>query len=141
MIFESQRLIHAPPERVWQLLTDAGFLVKAQLGILSLEGEIKPGKRLKLRSQADPRRVFSLRVSVFSPPHHMVWRGGMPFGLFTGERSFRLTPCAKGCEFHLQERFTGPLSPLICKTIPDLQPSFETFCTKIKEHAEQENTS
>jgi hypothetical protein len=36
----------------------------------------------------------------------------------------------------MEEVFTGPLAPLITKSIPDLTPSFETFAQTLKMKAE-----
>lgn len=60
----------------------------------------------------------------------------MPLGLFTGERQFNLTPTGDGTEFHMREEFTGLMSGLITKSIPDLQPSFEKFATGLQKLTE-----
>jgi hypothetical protein len=67
----------------------------------------------------------------------MVWTGGMPFGLFTGTRSFTLTPGSNGeVAFAMREAFSGLLAPLITRSIPDLQPSFDTFAADLRRRAE-----
>ena len=80
--------------------------------------------------------IFALRVSEFSPPRRMVWSGGMPLGLFTGVRTFTLTPSGEATEFHMREEFSGLMAPLITKSIPDLQPSFEQFADGLRRLAE-----
>ena len=68
----------------------------------------------------------------------MVWRGGMPLGLFVGERVFMLTPTAPGqVEFSMRESFFGPLAWLIGRTLPDMQPAFDEFAAALKRTAEQ----
>ena len=43
----------------------------------------------------------------------MTWRGGMPLGLFTGVRTYRLAPDGDGVtRFTMREEFSGPLLPL-----------------------------
>ncbi|MEO0912938.1 MAG: SRPBCC domain-containing protein [Pseudomonadota bacterium] len=133
---EIERWIGAGPEAVWRLLTDAEVLARSDLGILRIEGAIVPGGRLKLWSEVSPERAFSLKVMAFEPPSRMVWRGGMPFGLFTGERVFTLAPGEGGTRLHVREAFTGPLSGPICRTMPDLRPSFAKFGDGIKRLAE-----
>jgi hypothetical protein len=60
-------------------------------------------------------------------------------GLFTGERTFTLTPQANGTvEFAMRETFTGLLAPLIGRTLPDLQPAFDEFAASLKREAERE---
>ncbi len=67
----------------------------------------------------------------------MVWTGGMPLGLFTGDRTYSLTPISDGeVEFTMREEYSGLLAPLISRSIPDLQPSFETFAADLKRQAE-----
>jgi hypothetical protein len=67
----------------------------------------------------------------------MVWAGGMPLGLFTGTRNFVLTPTASGdVDFAMDETYRGVLAPLITRSIPDLQPAFDTFAADLKRCAE-----
>ena len=67
----------------------------------------------------------------------MVWTGGMPLGLFKGVRTFSLTPKGGGVEFTMTEVFSGLMAPLITRSIPDLQPSFEEFAAALKRQAEK----
>jgi hypothetical protein len=67
----------------------------------------------------------------------MVWAGGMPLGLFTGIRSFVLTAAASGgVRFAMDETYDGLLAPLVTRSIPDLQPAFDTFAADLKHRAE-----
>lgn len=134
--FEVRRTIAASPERVWACLTDGPGLVASGLGLLRLEGNIAPGASLKLWSEANPGRAFGLQVAEFEPSRRMVWKGGLPLGLFTGTRVFTLTPGAGGTEFHMREEFSGPLAGLIGRSIPDLTPSFEKFGDGLRQMAE-----
>jgi hypothetical protein len=135
-VYEVRRTIAAPPERIWATLTDASALVSGGLGVARLDGEIKPGAKLKLWSEANPGRAFALRVTEFAPAKRMVWEGGMPFGLFKGVRQYNLTPKGAGTEFHMREEFSGPMLALIGSSIPDLQPSFEKFADGLSKLAE-----
>ena len=61
----------------------------------------------------------------------------MPLGLFTGTRRYMLAPISAGqVEFIMHEEFGGLLAPLISRSIPDLQPMFETFAADLKRCAE-----
>ena len=65
------------------------------------------------------------------------WAGGMPLGLFRGVRTFRLASEGDGrTRFTMREEYTGPLLPLIWRTMPDLGPSFEQFALGLKTRAE-----
>jgi hypothetical protein len=136
--FAASIMIRARPEGVWALLTDAAGYPQWNSTVERIEGRIAPGETVAVYAKATPGRAFPLRVSAFVPAQRMVWSGGMPLGLFTGSRSFTLTPAA-GDEvaFEMREEFSGLLAPLITRSIPDLQPAFETFAADLKRRAER----
>lgn len=125
--FETSRIIAAPPKVVWQVLTDARRLADGRFGILAIDGTIAPGSTFRLWSEVSPKRAFTLSVTAFEPDRRMVWRSGMPLGLFRGERTFSLEPEGGSTRFRMREIYSGPLAGLIARSIPDLTPSFETF--------------
>ena len=125
--FQVSRQIPATAEQVWNVLTDAAQLASGPLGVTRIEGQIALGQRLKLWTEATGSRAFALKVTAMNAPHDMVWEGGMPLGLFRGLRRFTLKPTAGGVLFEMTEAFSGPLSPLVSRAIPDLTPSFERF--------------
>ena len=47
------------------------------------------------------------------------------------------SPSGSGTEFHMCEEFSGLLAPLIGKSIPDLQPSFEQFADGLRRLSEE----
>ncbi len=129
--------IEAPAERVWQLLTDAGWWNRAKNGVVEVTGEIQQGKKIKLVSELQPKRGFSLKVTDMSAPQRMTWTGGMPLGLFTGRRTFSIDPAGDGsATFTMTEEFTGPLSSMIAKSLPDFQASFDEFARALKADSE-----
>jgi hypothetical protein len=134
--FESNCLIAAPAAKIWSVLTDPKQLVAGGLGVIRLEGTIESGARIKLWSEVSPDRAFRLRVTQLHKPSIMVWSGGMPLGLLKGERTFRLSSAQVGTEFHMREEYTGPMLPLVWKSIPDLNPSFAIFAAGLKRLAE-----
>ncbi|MBL8929969.1 MAG: SRPBCC domain-containing protein [Kineosporiaceae bacterium] len=125
--YEVRRHIAAEPAVVWQTLTDPAALIAAGTGIERIDGAIAPGERFTLWSTAAPGRGFRTRVTELTAPSSMEWTGGMPAGLFRGVRRFALSPARGGTDFHMREEFTGLMLPLIWRTMPDLQPSFEAF--------------
>lgn len=133
MRYEINGMINATPDAVWSVLTDAAALASGNLGILNIEGEISLGSRIKLWAEVSPKRAFDLTVSELEPNKLMVWSSGMPLGLFKGVRQFRLSPHGDKTEFFMEEEFSGLLLPLIGKSIPDLQPSFEQFMKGLEE--------
>lgn len=130
------RHIDAPPETVWGLLTDADSYDAWNDAVVSIEGSIEMGRTIKLVSVVNPDRTFKLKVAEMDSPHHMVWSDGMPFGLFKGERTYTLAPVRGGTDFTMTEVFSGLMSGLIVKSIPDMTESFNQFAEGLKTAAE-----
>ena len=106
--------------------------------MISLEGTIAPGQKLKVTSSANPGRAFAVTVTEYAENSSMTWSGGMPLGLFKGIRTYRLTPGTEGTtDFHMREDYSGLLAGMITKSIPDLQPSFDQFANGLKAKAEE----
>jgi hypothetical protein len=134
--YEASSTIAAAPDAVWAILTDAPAYSEWDSGVVRLEGTLAPGEKLKVTSEVDPKRAYPVRVTRFEPGRAMAWTGGMPLGLMKGVRTFSLTPEDGATRFHLREEFTGPMLPLIWRSMPDMQPSFEKFATGLKARAE-----
>jgi hypothetical protein len=134
--YEATSTIAAPPETVWAILTDAPAYSDWESGVVRLEGNVAPGEKLKVTSEVNPKRGYPVKVTRFEPARAMAWTGGMPLGLMKGVRTFSLTPEGDSTRFHLREEFTGPMLPLIWRSMPDMQPSFEKFATGLKARAE-----
>ena len=134
--YQSSATIAASPAAVWAVLTDAAAYPDWDSGVERVEGTIARDARIKVFSQVSPGRAFPVRVSELEPEQRMIWRGGMPLGLFTGVRTFTLNAVDGGTEFAMREEFSGPLLTLIWRTMPDLQPSFDQFTAGLKQRAE-----
>ena len=135
--FASSIRIRASLQSVWALLTDAVGYPAWNSTVDKVHGRIAPGEKISVHARAAPGRAFPVKVIEFTPPRSMSWAGGMPFRLFTGTRRFTLTPAASGeIEFTMHESYDGPLAPLITRSIPDLQPAFDTFAADLKRRAE-----
>lgn len=136
--FAATSRIHAPANRIWSILTDAARYPQWNPTVTRVDGTIAPGQRIALHVTINPGRAFPVTVTTFESPQRMVWRGGLPLGLFVGERVFTLTPTSDGAvEFNMRETFTGLLAPLIGRTLPDMQPAFEQFVAALKREAER----
>src|SRR4030088_112963 len=108
--YEASAFIQAPPEAVWAILTDAPGLSRWDSGVERVEGRIAPGETIKVFSKVSPGRAFPVKVSDFTPGRTMRWSGGMPLGLFSGVRTFTLTPQGSGAtRFQMREEYNGPL--------------------------------
>jgi hypothetical protein len=134
--FQTTTSIRAAPEAIWALLTDAAAYPSWNTTVTKVDGRIAPGEKITVHVKINPR-AFPVKVSEFQAPERMVWTGGMPFGLFKGERTFRLTKKGDAVEFFMREEYTGPLAGMIGKSIPDLQPAFDEFAAALKARAEK----
>ena len=135
--FSVKTAIRATPDRIWGLLTDASRYTDWNNTVEKVEGKIAPGETVKVHVKINPGRAFPVRVSEFAAPKRMVWTGGMPLGLFKGQRTYTLTPKGDNVtEFSMREEFSGLMAPLITRSIPDLQPSFDDFAACLKARAE-----
>lgn len=127
--------INAAPERIWKLLTDAAGYTRWNTTVDKIDGKIALGEKVTVHAKINPGRAFPVTVTALDAPRRMVWTGGMPLGLFKGERVFTLTPDS---EFSMREEYTGLMAPLIGRSIPDLQPAFDDFAHDLKRAAESD---
>jgi hypothetical protein len=135
--YEASADIHASPDAIWAILTDGSSYTAWDSGVVRVEGRIAPGEKIKVVSKANPKRAFPVRVTEFDTGRQMRWTGGMPLGLFKGVRTFDLLPQGDGTtRFSMREEYTGPLVPMIWKSMPNLQPSFDQFAAGLKRRAE-----
>ncbi len=137
-IYSATTTIQASPETIWAILTHAAGYPDWDPGVDRIEGRIAPGEKITAFTKLSPGRAFPVKVTEFVPGQKMTWAGGMPLGLFKGERTFTLTPRNNGAvEFTVREVFSGPLLPLIGRSIPDLTSAFEQFAAGLKNRAER----
>jgi hypothetical protein len=102
-----------------------------------VEGRIGPGETIKIYVKVNPGRAFPIKVTEFVPAQRIVMSGSMPLGLFKGMRTFTLSPQANGTtKFNMREEYTGPLLPMMWRSMPDLGPSFTQFANGLKQRAE-----
>ena len=135
--FSARTTIEASPETIWAILTDGPNYPQWDPTVDRIEGRIAAGEKISAYSKLSPGRAFPVTVSEFVPGQKMVWSSGMPLGLFKGERTFTLTPNGQGqVDFRMHEVFSGPLLPLIGRTIPDMTEPFAQFAAGLKKQAE-----
>jgi hypothetical protein len=135
--FESASDIAAAPDAVWATLTDGASWPSWDSGVDGVDGAIAAGSTVTIRSKAAPGRAFPVKVATFEPPRTMVFSGGLPLGLFKGVRTYRLTPTGAGTRFEMREEYSGPLLPVMWRSMPDLGPSFDQFAAGLKERVER----
>ncbi|MEZ4657965.1 MAG: SRPBCC domain-containing protein [Caldilineaceae bacterium] len=135
--FSATTTINASPETIWAILTDAAHYPEWDPYAERIEGKIAAGESIKAFTKLSPGRAFPVKVSEFVPGQRMTWSGGMPLGLFKGVRTFTLTPQGdKAVQFTVREVFSGPLLPLISRSLPDMTEPFAQFVAGLKKRAE-----
>jgi len=136
-VFETTITINAPAQVIWDILVDALSWPTWNTTIDKVDGDVALGKTVTVYAKVNPGRAFPVKVSKLTPPHRMVWIGGMPLGLFRGVRTYTLS--SKGehaTDFTMHEAYSGPLAGMITRSIPDLQPAFDEFARSLKLKAE-----
>jgi uncharacterized protein YndB with AHSA1/START domain len=130
--------IRATPEAVWAILTDGLGYARWNPEITRVDGRIALGEKIKAHVVLHGGKVQPVTVRVTElEPMCMVWTGGMPLGLFTGRRTFSLTPRVGVVEFTMQVGFSGLLSGLIAKSLGDRQPDIDALAAGLKKWAER----
>jgi hypothetical protein len=133
--------IEAPPERVWQVLTDFERYPEWNPQIRRIAGPREVGARLEFEGAMDGGRTmkFRPRLLVVEPPRELRWLGQLLMrGLFDGEHQFQIVPLGPGTvRFHQNERFRGLLVPLLIALIgKSTRRGFERMNQALKERAE-----
>ena len=118
------------------MLTDIAAWSGWDSGVTNVDGRLTLGQKLSITVEANPGRAFPVKVVTLSEPDRIVFRSGMPVGLFTGERTYTLQREGTATRFTMREQYTGPLAGMIFKSIPDLGPSFRQFTDGLKQQAE-----
>lgn len=135
--YATSTTIDAPPEKVWAVLIDTSRWPHWDPFCEKIEGTVALGAKIKAYTKLSPGRAFGVEVTTLTPNETMVWSGGMPLGLFKGERTYSLSRDDDGrTVFRMREVFSGPLLGLIRKSIPDMSEAFEAFAAGLKEQAE-----
>lgn len=123
-------LIQADAATVWTLLTNAADYPTWNSTVISIEGRIQLGEKIKLKSTLDPSRTFKLKMKEMTPNQKLVWGDAM------GERTYLLQPTPEGVQFTMTEKIGGLMFPLFASKIPSFDESFEQFVADLKKAAE-----
>lgn len=123
--------IDADASKVWDLLTDAANYPNWNSTVISIEGQIKKGQKIKLKSTLDSSRTFKLKVKELQPNEKLIWGDAM------GNRIYTLTKTDSGILFSMTEKIGGLMFPLFANKIPSFDESFEQFATDLKAAAEK----
>lgn len=133
--------IHAPAERVWEVLADFPAYRDWNPFIPRIAGPLTPGERLEVRLQPPGGAGMTIRPTVLEATsgRALRWLGrlGLP-GLFDGEHRFLIEPAGEG-EVRLvqSEQFSGILAPLLLRLVGEkTRQGFEAMNQALKVRAE-----
>jgi uncharacterized protein YndB with AHSA1/START domain len=124
------RHIDADAATVWRLLTAAAEWPRWNSTVVSLDGQIALGSKIKLVSTLVPSRTFSLKVKEFEP------NARLTFGDAISTRTYSLSGDADGTRVEVVERIGGPFFPFFARLIPPFDENFEQFTADLKKAAE-----
>ena len=125
-----QTVIKADAAIVWALLTNASDYPRWNSTVISIEGRIARGEKIKLKSVLDPKRTFKLKVKELEPEKRMVW------GDTKGNRVYTLAATNSAVTFTMTEKIGGLMFPMSAKYIPPFDKTFEQFAADLKKEAE-----
>jgi hypothetical protein len=109
--------VAASPEMVWRVLTYFPDYPKWNPFLVSIQGSLSPGQRLKIQARLSQDREykFSPRVVKVIPASELRWRRWRLIeGIFDREQAFFIVPNGiKGVRFVQREHFSGLLVSLV----------------------------
>jgi uncharacterized protein YndB with AHSA1/START domain len=134
--FEATTIIAATPTRVWAILTDVGAWPTWASGIRQVKGRLEVGAKLVLTAEGKEDKGYPFTVTTIEPTERLVLTGTARWGLFTGVRTYLVTPKGRGARIRVREEYHGRVAKLVVESIPDLSAVFQTFCDGLKAQAE-----
>jgi hypothetical protein len=130
--------IDAPPEKLWQVLTDFRSFPEWNPFIRQITGLPKEGEKLNVHLKPIKGREMTFKPTVMKsiPNHEFRWLGKIPG--FHGEHIFEIKSNKKGVKFIQREVFTGFLVPFVGKkVVRDTHPAFEKMNRALKMRVEK----
>jgi hypothetical protein len=119
--------IDAPPEVVWEVITDFSRYAEWNPFITLLRGEPELGARLHATFSlaGHPSRTFTPTITTLEPLRSLAWRGRLAIpGLFDAEHLFAIEPRNVGTAFVHRETFSGMLVPFARSTLAATHDAF-----------------
>ena len=140
---QSEIIIAASAQRVWQVLTDFSAFSQWNPFIKSAHGELAVGEKLEVRIEPPKGMGMTFRPRVLSvvTERELRWVGHLMVpGLFDGQHSFVIDPQGEEQVTFVQgEKFTGLLVPVLGMTglFKNTLLGFEAMNQALKSRAEQ----
>jgi hypothetical protein len=139
--------IDAPPERVWEQLTDFASFPSWNPFIRRASGRLQVGTRIQITLKlGKSERTFHPTLIKLEANRELRWLAQIgPRGLFDVERIFEVQPLGNGrTRFAQSEVCTGFLEPVLFiggKLERDILRGYDAFARAIKQRVERPNAS
>ena len=139
---KTEILIHASPEKVWNILTDFNSYSSWNPFITSIRGETKAGNSIHVQIIPPGKKGMRLQPTViaFIKNREFRWKGSIFIpGIFDGEHIFELIDNQNGSTTFIQrELFGGILIPFFTKMLDvNTVNGFKLMNEKLKQEAEK----
>lgn len=138
---ETEIVIDATPQKVWQVLTDFENHANWNPFIKSISGEKEVGKKLVIKIQPPEGKGMTFKpiILAFSKNKEFRWIGKLFFkGIFDGEHNFELIENGKKqTKFIHGEKFSGILVPLMKKLLDNTKDGFILMNDALKNECEK----
>lgn len=135
---ETQIIINATPQKVWEILTDFNHYPHWNPFIKSIEGSLDTGSVLKVIIEPEEGKGMTFKPVVQSSVKNkeLSWLGNLLFkGIFDGKHKFQLIDNENGTTTFIQsEEFSGILVSFI--NLDKTAEGFNKMNQKLKEQAE-----
>ncbi|QHT68254.1 SRPBCC domain-containing protein [Rhodocytophaga rosea] len=133
--------IHAPAEKIWNILMDFEQYPYWNPFIKKISGEKKQHGKLEAFIQPEGQSGMRFRPTIqkYEPNREFQWLGNLWFsGIFDGRHSFKLIPLENGSTLFIHaEQFTGLLvTPLWRMLYAPTLKGFESMNVALKQRAE-----
>lgn len=136
---ETQIIINAAPQKVWEILTDFNNYPNWNPFIKSIAGSINIGSTLKVTIEPEEGKGMTFKPVVQSAVKNkeLSWLGKLLFkGVFDGKHKFQLIDNGNGTTTFIQsEEFSGILVSFI--NLDKTAEGFNTMNQSLKERAEE----
>jgi hypothetical protein len=137
---KTSTIISAPPERVWEILTDFGSYPSWNPFVKSISGVLEVGTRLAVRiaPSGGNGMAFKPIITELREAAVLEWLGHFLIpGIFDGRHRFELVGMTDGTTvFRQSENFTGIMIPFVGSLLKESERGFAAFNVAIKARSE-----
>jgi hypothetical protein len=132
---EAEKLVNARSSTVWDILTDTSNVAVWESGITAIDGEMRNGTTIRIRTNGKERGGLRVRVQQL-PGEVMRWRSVLPLGLLRRTFTVILLPEAGLTHLRITHEVSGLLSGFASKRLPATPAVLQTFVDAVGNRAE-----